>query len=220
MRTRAIIALLVAAMALISAAPSSAAGENPYFPLKPGTTWVYQGMREDQPIRDVVNVTPRTVVIQGVRCAVVHDDLYVDGTLGETTDDYYALDQQGNVRYHGEDTQELDAKGNVVSTEGTWRAGVDGAQSGIIMPANPGVGQRYHEEMYRDHAEDQAKVLTLSASVSVPFGTFTNGLQTKNWTRLEPGAMETKSYVPNIGLVHEEDVKGGSDSLDLVSLTR
>ena len=219
MRTRAIISLLVAATALIAAASSSAAVDNLYFPLKPGTTWVYQGMREDQSTRDVITVTRRTVVIQGVRCTVVHDNLYVTGTLQETTDDYYAADEQGNVRYCGEDTQELDEHGKVVTTEGTWRAGVDGAQSGIIMLAQPSVGQSYREEFYPDHAEDQASIRNMSMPVSVPFGTFANGLQTQNFTRLEPDVIERKIYVPNVGLVHEEDVKGGSDSSDLVSMT-
>ena len=219
MRTRAIVAWLVAATALVGAASSSAAVDNPYFPLKPGTTWVYKGMREGEHTRDVINVTRRTVVIQGVRCTVVHDNLYVTGTLQETTDDYYAADDQGNVHYCGEDTQELDEHGKVVTTEGTWRAGRDGAQSGIIMLANPSVGQSYREEFYPDHAEDQAKILNLSMAVSVPFGTFANGLQTGNFTRLEPDVMEHKIYVPNVGLVHEEDIKGGDDSSDLVSMT-
>lgn len=223
MPTRAIIALLVAATAFIdasagSAAPARASG-NPYFPLDPGTTYVYQGVRDGQPTRDVVTVTRRTVVIQGVTCVVVHDDLFVNGTRFETTDDYYALDQLRNVHYYGEDTKELDAQGHVVSTEGTWRAGVDGAQSGIIMQGNPRVGQRYREEFYRGHAEDQAKILSLSASVSVPFGTFGDALQTKNWARLDPGVVENKYYAPNVGLVHEQDLKGGTDSSDLVSVT-
>lgn len=193
--------------------------DNPYFPLNPGTTYVYRGTRDGQPTRDVVKVTHRTIVIQGITCLVVHDNLYVAGTLFETTDDYYAQDRQDNVHYFGEDTKELDAQGHVVSTEGTWRAGVDGAQSGIIMLANPRVGQSYLEEFYKGHAEDHAKVLSLSASVSVPYGTFHGVLQTKNWTPLDPGAVENKYYARGIGLVHEQDIKGGTDSDDLVSVT-
>ena len=109
---------------------------NPYFPLKPGTTWVYGGRRDGKRTRDVVTVTDRTTTIQGAPSTVVHDDLYVSGRLFETTDDYYAQDRQGNVHYLGEDTEELDKNGNVVSTEGTFRAGVDGAQGGIIMLAH------------------------------------------------------------------------------------
>jgi hypothetical protein len=193
--------------------------DNPYFPLEPGTTFVYRGVREGERTRDVVTVTHRTIVIQGVTCTVVHDDLYVAGKLRETTDDYYAQDGEGNVRYFGEDTKELDEQGNVVSTEGTWQAGVQGARSGIIMLADPRVGQSYREEFFKGHAEDRAKVLSLSASVSVPYGTFHDALKTKNTTPLDPGVVENKDYAKGVGPVHEEDVKGGSDTLDLVSVT-
>jgi hypothetical protein len=226
----AVVSLGGAAASFAGAAATPAAGgpnpanfvdevDNQYFPLEPGTTYTYRGTRDGQPTRTVVTVTDKTIVIQGVTCTVVHDDLFVAGRLAETTDDYYAQDRQDNVRYFGEDTKELDARGNVVSTEGTWRAGVQGAQSGIIMLGHPRVGQSYREEFFKGHAEDRAQVLSLSASVTVPFGTFHDVLQTKNTTPLHPDVVENKYYGKDVGLVHEQDVKGGNDSSDLVSVT-
>jgi hypothetical protein len=229
MRSRLLAATMgVAAIVSLAAAPASPARpatqyvdeiDNQYFPLEPGSQLVYRGTRDGQPTRDVVNVTDRTIVIQGVTNTVVHDDLYVAGTLFETTDDYYAQDADGNVHYFGEDTKELDAQGHVISTEGTWRAGVQGARNGIIMLGHPQVGQTYREEFFKGHAEDQAKVLSLSETLTVPFGTFHDVLKTKNFTRLDPGVIENKYYGKGVGIIHEQDIKGGSDSSDLVSFT-
>src|SRR4051794_7053240 len=193
--------------------------DNPYFPLVPGTTFVYRGTRDGAPDRDVVTVTDRKLLIEGAQATVVHDELFVSGRLFETTDDYYAQDRRGNVHYLGEDTKELDASGNVTSTEGTFRAGVDGAEGGIIMLAHPHVGDSYQQELSKGHAEDHAKVLTLSASVSVPFGTFHDVLKTKETTPLDPGVVEDKYYARGVGEVREQDVRGGTDRQDLVSVT-
>jgi hypothetical protein len=58
------------------------------------------------------------------------------GELIENTFDWYAQDVCGNVRYMGEKTREYE-NGQVVSTEGSWEAGVDGAYAGIVMPGDP-----------------------------------------------------------------------------------
>jgi hypothetical protein len=193
--------------------------DNPYFPLEPGTTWVYRGTRDGAPTRDVQTVTDRKITIQGAPATVVHDALYVSGRLFERTDDYYAQDRQGNVHYLGEDTAELDKNGNVTSTEGSFRAGVDGAEGGIIMLAHPRPGDSYRQEFYRGHAEDQARVLKLNATVTVPFGTFSNALKTEETSRLDPGVVEHKWYAKGIGEVKAQDVRGGTDQDALVSMT-
>jgi hypothetical protein len=107
--------------------------------------------------RDVVTVMPQNKVIRGVRCAVVRDRLYLEGHLGERTTDWYAQDKAGNVWYFGEATAELNAKGNVTTTEGTWRAGRNGATARVYTPADPRVGQSGRQEYYRGHAEDHSR---------------------------------------------------------------
>jgi hypothetical protein len=191
--------------------------DNPWFPLQPGTTYVYRGVKDGKQARDVVAVTSATKVIQGVRCTVVSDRLYLDGSLAERTSDWYAQDRKGNVWYFGESTAELDRSGKVTSTEGTWRSGVDGAQAGIFMPAHPQVGRSFRQEYYKDHAEDHFRILSLSASVSVPFVTSKQALLTKEWTPLEPDVVDHKLYVRGIGNVKEETVKGPTQRLVLVS---
>jgi len=181
---------------------------NPWFPLEPGTTFTYTGEKDGQRGRDVVTVTPKTKLIRGVRCTAVDDRLYEHGRLAERTTDWYAQDARGNVWYFGEDTAELNSAGKITSREGTWQAGVHGAQAGIFMPAHPKVGASFRQEYYKGHAEDHFAVVSLA-----------NGrLLTKEWTPLEPGTLDHKVYVRGTGLVKEETVKGGNERWQLASV--
>src|SRR5205823_3009146 len=128
--------------------------DNPWFPLTPGTVYVYRGVKDGKPSRDIVTVTHATRTIDGVRSTSVHDDLYVEGRLAERTTDWYAQDRAGNVWYFGEDTAELDAKGRVTSREGSWLAGTHGAEAGIYMPGRPVVGRGGRQEYLKGRAED------------------------------------------------------------------
>src|SRR5213075_3163160 len=153
--------------------------DNPFFPLVPNTTYVYVGTTEGSAARDEFAVTRRTKMILGVTCREVRDRGYVDGVLAEDTLDWFAQDTEGNVWYFGEDTKELDANGNVISTEGTWEAGVNGAQQGIIMETTPRVGDKYQQEFSAGVAEDKAQVLSLNKSTCVAYGCFDDVLLTK-----------------------------------------
>jgi hypothetical protein len=194
--------------------------DNPFFPLQPGTTFIYKGRKEASKQRDEFAVTDRTVIIDGVTCRVVHDKVFMHGVLQEDTFDYFAQDVEGNVWYFGEDTEELDSKGRVVSTAGTWRAGVDGAQPGVIMEAHPKVNDHYFQEVAAPIAQDEAIVLNLHEIVAVPFGKFTNCLQTKEFTQLEPGNVEHKFYARGVGFILGVVVKGGKERLALVNIVR
>jgi hypothetical protein len=197
----------------------SATVDNPWFPLKPGTTFVYEGVKDGKPSRDVYTVTSWVKTIIGVPCVVVHDTLYLAGKVGEETFDYYAQDAQGNVWYFGEDTEELDANGKVTSTEGTWHSGVDGAAPGVYITADPIVGRAFRQEYYKGQAEDQFRATDTSASITVPFGSFDDALMTEEWTTLEPDVLDHKFYVKGIGEVAELSAKGPKETGRLVSVT-
>ena len=193
--------------------------DNPWLPLTPGTTWTYRVTSEDGVERNVVTVTEDTKVVDGVTATVVHDQVKTaDGELLEDTFDWYAQDSEGNVWYLGEDTTAYD--GSETSTEGSWEAGVDGAEAGIIMLANPKVGDSYQQEYYEGEAEDRGRVLSLDESVRVPYGKWTGVLQTEDTTPLEPDLVEHKYYAKGIGVVEERDVEGGDEHVVLVRLTR
>jgi hypothetical protein len=189
--------------------------DNPLFPLTAGTKYVYQNKSPDSTEDIDVTVLSETKTILGVTCTVVHDQVTVGGDLTEDTFDWYAQDRDGAVWYFGEDTKTLD-KGVVVSTEGSWEAGVDGALPGIIMEANPQVGDSYRQEFLAGVAEDQAEVVGLAESATVPFGTFDNCLKTRETTPLEAQLVEFKFYTPGVGLVLT--LEGGARE-ELLSVT-
>ena len=203
--------------------------QNPYFPLVPGTTYFYETQAEEGLFRTEVTVTSGTKLIEGVLAIVVHDVVWLDVENGPTvliedTLDWYAPDNFGNVWYLGEATTEhlYDENWNPIgtSTEGSWEAGVDGAVAGFIMLADPRSGVSYQQEFAEGVAEDMAKVERLNAKITVPFGAFANGLVTKEWTPLEPGAIERKFYAAGVGLVLVEEFHGGRTLREeLVSIT-
>ena len=193
---------------------------NPWYPLLPGSTWVYRGVKDGEPSREVMKVTHRTKTIAGAPCVVVSDLLYLSGHLEERTEDYYTQDSQGRVWYFGEKTAELDKQGHMKNTSGSWLAGVNGAKAGIFMFTNPRPRQSARQEYYKGEAEDHFRVLRLDASVKVPFITTGHALQTKEWTPLEPGVIDHKFYVRGIGTALERTAKGPLERNELVSFMR
>jgi hypothetical protein len=190
--------------------------DNPYFPLQPHTTFVYEGTADGDQERDEVSVTDQTKTILGVRCVVVRDRVWINGELTEDTHDWYAQDKDGNVWYFGEDSKSYE--NGKTSTEGSWEAGVNDAKPGIIMPAQPKVGDVYRQEYSAGVAEDMAEVLKIGGSVTVPYGTFDDVLVTKEWSPLEPDVVEQKTYAPGVGDIREESVQGENETLDLVEV--
>ena len=192
---------------------------NKFFPLTPGTTFFYEGTKDSFPATNVTFVTHKTKRIMGVTCIEVHDQGFENGVLAEDTLDWYAQDTAGNVWYFGEDTKELDSDGNVISTGGTWLGGVNGAQPGIIMEANPHVGDKYQQENAPGVAQDMAQVLGVNKQVSVIYGSFDDVLLTKEWTPLFPGDVDHKYNAEGIGFILGVQVKGGNERTELVRIT-
>ena len=191
---------------------------NAYFPLVPGTTYIYEAETDEGLERTVTTVTHDTKEILGVTTVVVHDveTIVVEGVgevLLEETFDWYATDNFGNVWYFGEDTlaYEYDDDWNLIgtTTDGAWEAGVDGALPGIRVPGDPRPGPAQYQEFLEGEAEDEAKVLKLNASVSIGLGDFDGLLKTKESTKLSPGSVEHKYYAEGIGLIYVEELSGG-----------
>jgi hypothetical protein len=190
--------------------------DNPYWPMAPKSRWVYRETDGEGAVQRVdVTVADRKKTILGIEATVVHDVVSEDGEVVEDTYDWYAQDRWGNVWYLGEDTKEFD-KGKV-STEGSWEAGVDGAQAGVILPGSPEVGQAYRQEYYEGEAEDGGEILSLTEQVEVPFGSFDDVLLTKDFTPLDPDALEHKFYAQGIGPVLVVQVSGGSSTERLLT---
>jgi hypothetical protein len=190
--------------------------DNPYLPMKPGTRTVFRETDPDGNKQKVkVTITTRTKEILGLTATVVHDLVTERGAWVENTFDWYAQDVCGNVWYLGERTAEYE-NGVVVSTAGSWEAGVDGAQPGVVMPADPHVGLTYRQEYYAGEAEDAATILSLTEQAEVPYGHFSDVILTREYTPLHPEILEYKLYAKGIGIVLALGVSGGADREELV----
>src|SRR5262249_37786068 len=175
---------------------------NQYFPLVPGTRYEYLETVFGEKLNREVTVTSETKTVMGVKCVSVHEVLTANGEVREDTYDWYAQDKQGAVWYFGEATIEI-KPGRRRSSAGSWEAGVGGALPGIVMPAEAKPGAPYRQEYYPNWAEDMGQIVATGETVTVPAGTFTNCLRTREWSMLESGT-EKRWYAPRIGLVRSE----------------
>jgi hypothetical protein len=193
--------------------------DHPYFPMRPGTVRIYRETdgHEVQWVR--VTITHRTKVIRGIRARVVHDVVRSGGEIVEDTFDWYAQDSGGSIWYLGEATKEYH-DGRLVSTEGSWRYGRDGAQAGLLLPARLEAGCGYREEYLAGEAEDRAVILARREALKVPTGFYRRVLHTSNATPLEPHILENKFYARGVGPVVEVDVSPRFSRAVLVSVTR
>jgi hypothetical protein len=194
--------------------------DNLYWPMAPGSRWIYRETDAERNTQRVeVNVTDRRKRILGIEATVVHDRVTEDGEIVEDTDDWYAQDKWGGLWYLGEDTTEYE-NGKPVNKHGSWEAGVDGAQPGLIIPPSPEVGMRYRQEHYAGEAEDRGEILSLDERAEVPFGSFEHLLMTKDTTPLEPDVLEHKFYAKGIGPVLVVARSGGGGREELFEFSR
>jgi hypothetical protein len=193
--------------------------DNPYMPLRPGSRWHYEGTSDGaQQTTDIV-VTRKRNLVMGVSTIVVRDTVREEGSVIEDTYDWFAQDTTGNVWYFGEAVKDYE-NGKVVSTAGSWEAGVDGALPGIVMPAEPRVGDAYRQEYYAGEAEDMMKIVAVDGTARVPAGAYDGDVVvTHDWNPLEPDVIEEKSYARGVGRVVEKKIAGGNDQSRLVRFT-
>ncbi len=195
---------------------------NRYWPMEVGDRWVLEETDDEGGTQRVeVTVLDETkTVAAGIEARVVHDLVTdADGSVVEDTYDWYAQDSSGNLWYLGEETAEYE-NGKVVSTEGSWEAGKDGAQAGIAVPAEPTPGMTYRQEYLADEAEDVAIVLSTDEQVETPTGTYSRALLTRDTTPLQPEISELKLYAPGVGPVMVLQSSGGAAREVLVETTR
>jgi hypothetical protein len=188
--------------------------DNPYWPLTPGTSYEFESAGE----QTKVVVTSERREVMGVSTVVVSDKVFADGKLSEDTSDWYAQDRAGNVWYFGEATLSFEDTPAGDPT-GSWEAGVDGAQPGVVMLADPLGGDVYRQEFYAGDAEDLALVRHDNGSITVPAGSYKNVLVTEEWSPLEPDVIELKYYAKGIGVVEERQIFGGTELVKLVKVT-
>lgn len=183
---------------------------NPYFSLPNGRKWIYEGNAEGEKERIQVEVTNREKFVMGIKMTVVRDRVWVDGELEEDTFDWFAQDKDGNVWYFGEQVDNYE-DGKIVNHDGSWEAGIDGAKPGLIMKANPNVGDSYVQEYLKGEAEDMGEVLGINQTVKIKLKKYSNCLLVKDWNPLEANSSEHKFYSKEVGFLILERVVGNED---------
>ena len=208
---------------LVSLDPANFSADitNPYWPMKPGTRWTYRSVEAGEPPQEVVIVVTKATkkLANGVTARVVRDTARSEGQIIEDTLDWYAQDAEGNVWYMGEQTAEFE-KGKIVSRAGSWEAGADGAQPGIMLPAQPQVGQKYRQEYKKGEAEDNGEVLAANHLVEVEAGPYKDALVTMDTSSIEPDVVEYKFYAPGVGLLLALDISGGASREELIKVDK
>ena len=194
---------------------------NPYWPMKPGTRWTYRGEEAGNPPEDIVIVVTGATkkLANGITARVVRDTARSEGQIIEDTFDWYAQDAQGNVWYMGEQTAEFE-EGKIVSRAGSWEAGKDGAMPGIMLPAQPQVGQKYRQEYKKGEAEDNGEVLATNHLVEVETGSYEGALVTMDTSTIEPDVVEYKFYGHGVGPLLALDISGGAAREALVKMDK
>lgn len=192
---------------------------NKYFTLMPGKKFIYEKRNDEGLERIEIVIRSETKKVMGIATTVVWDKVFLNNELVEDTRDWYAQDKEGNVWYFGEVVDNYE-NGKLKDHKGSWEAGVDGAKPGIIMLTNPQVGRSYRQEYYKGEAEDMADILAFGKKVAVPYKTFENCLQTRDWSMIDQSANEYKYYCPSVGfVVLEESVKRGQGKVELVNVS-
>jgi hypothetical protein len=192
--------------------------DNPYLPLRPGTSFRYQGVGDDGRTREVntVAVTHSSKRIMGIDATVVLDQVFSGGKPEERTLDWYAQDRHGNVWYLGEDTRNYE-DGHWVRDEGSWQAGVGNGKPGIIMLAKPNAGEAYRQEYSPGHALDQARVLGQGGPVAVPYRHFRQTLATREYSSIDH-QFARKYYARGVGLIKEQALTASKERSELVAV--
>ena len=203
---------------------------NPFFPLVVGNQWTYEGTFDEdgEEITEVVtiSVTDRIKLIDGIRCRVVRDVVEIDGELIEDTDDWFAQDVDGNVWYCGEEVKDYESFDGdmpripeLVAIDGSFKAGRDGDEAGVLIPFSPVVGDLFRQEASYANAEDAIEILATDGSETVPAASCNgNCLVTRDFSPLDPGVEENKFYIPGIGKILEVDLESG-DRVELIDYT-
>ncbi len=182
----------------------STAITNKWFPLQPGTQFVYSGQinqdGERVEHRVVFTVTDLTKVIDGVRNVVLYDVDYNAGQVAEAELAFHAQDDDGNVWNMGEYPEEYE-EGKFTGAPDTWITGLAGARAGVIMRADPRVGTSSYLQGWAPAIDfkDTARVLKAGERTCVPSRCYDNVLVIDEWNPDEPDAHQQKFYAAGVG---------------------
>ena len=188
----------------LDAGPFSIDIDNPFFPLEVGSLHVLEGDEDGVALRVEIRVLDETEEIDGVTARVLEETEYADDELVEVSRNWFAQAEDGTVCYFGEEVDIYEG-GEIVAHEGAWRAGEDGAQGGIVMPAAPELGMSYAQEIAQEQdAWDHASHVAEGETITTPAGEFTDTIRTIEWTPIEPDDISKKVYAAGVGMIIDD----------------
>ena len=184
-------------------------GRNSFFVLDPGYWLQLEGTEGSKLVEVTITVLADTELVDGVNTRVVEERELKNGVLVEVSRNFFAICSETNsVVYFGEDVDIYAKDGvTIISHEGAWRAGIDGAQAGIVMPGSFLLGSRYFQEIAPGVAMDRACNTKMNLTMVTSAGTFSGCVKVQETTPLEPDAVEAKVYCPGIGVVKDGSLK-------------
>lgn len=191
---------------------------NRFWSLEPGDSSTLVGLEDLTVIELFITVLDETELIEltapsgdrmRVRARVIEERELEDGELIEISRNFFARCRETNdIFYFGEEV-DIYEDGELVSHEGAWRAGEEGAQPGIIMPGTFLLGARYFQEIAPGVALDRAENVEMDLDVELPIpdGSFERCVEVVETTPLDPDADSVKQYCPGIGLVDDDGLR-------------
>ncbi len=193
--------------------------DNPWWPLKAGMQWTYEGYVVEEGKKEshkiVFTVTDLVKVIDGVRSRVIYDSDFTGGKMKEQELAYFAQDKAGNVWHLGQYREVMEGK--IFVGGQIWVINnPPGAKAGIMMPANPKLGDLSYSEGYAPHPfywTDRGRVYQVGQKVKVPAGSYSDVMVIEEFDEENPGAFQLKYYAKGIGniKVGSRGKTGGTD---------
>ena len=117
--------------------------DNPWYPLIPGMTWRYRGVKDGQPSREVMVATYRRRRSRAFRAPSSSDKLYLSGSArGAHTRLLRAGQGRQRLVLRGGHRRARTPTARSRARRARGLPVVDGAEAGIFMPADPRVGPK------------------------------------------------------------------------------
>ena len=159
---------------------NSSSVTNPLFPISDLHSAILNGHVDGKVFHTETTLLPFTQIVEWtpghcVRVLISQYMAFLGGSLQETAIDLYAQADDGSVWYLGETVFDYKIDGLVLTTEGTWQAGIDGPFA-MIMPSDPQVGDVNRAENLPGNSFEEVHVTKVNQTFNGPSGPVSGGM--------------------------------------------
>ncbi len=194
--------------------------DNPWFPLSPGTRWVYRRYTTVDTQTLVATVLAAPHEVGGVATTAVRWQWRrTDRRTTTVAVRWYAQDLAGNVWWFGQHVARASPRLDELATR-SWRAGRAGARAGLLVAAHPRVGDGYANGYRPGVVERRSTVVSLDSTVAVPRRTYRGTLMTRDLSGIAVHRLVQSFFASGVGLVAQQTLESVPSDLSLVRMTR